>query len=380
MRRGAFGVVVCLCSAVMILSALILCAAAAAQAPSYPRILFPGKDWAMEFQEQGFVVQTDQMLGDGRQYLQVENLTDEVWLWIYMQKVKEGDTLNCGRELDQRIRETATNGKAEDVSARAINSIPVREYMVHTFAGKRVEQKVLIACMAKEDIYVDVHISKLEFRPEDEHFLVDALNSLQIVKTEKKGFTISGATASDSGLARDPMSAGAADGTGQVSGVSEAQGVAAQDANGKTSAYYFAMGTRYYVDQDFKGAIYAYQKGFDLEKEHPALNKTFWRVLVDNLGTVYGLTGELDRAEEVLRYGIIKDPEYPTFYYNVACVYALRGDMKTTMDYLQKAWTLKANLLPGERMPDPTKDESLAIFMGDAGFRKLASTLAAQRD
>src|SRR5256885_321761 len=80
-------------------------------------------------------------------------------------------------------------------------------------------------------------------------------------------------------------------------------------------------GSVYYLKQDYEHAIGPYQKAVDLEKEKRTLDKNIWRVLVDNLGMAYGITGDLDHAKETFTYGIAKDPDYPMFYYNMACTY-----------------------------------------------------------
>ena len=91
----------------------------------------------------------------------------------------------------------------------------------------------------------------------------------------------------------------------------------------------------------------------------------------------YGITNDLNRAEETFNYGVSKDPNYPMFYYNLACVYAERNDMTKTMDYLRKAFALKANAIPGEGMPDPRQDDSFQRFMSNDTFRKFADSLVA---
>ena len=75
-------------------------------------------------------------------------------------------------------------------------------------------------------------------------------------------------------------------------------------------------------------------------------------MLVDNLGMSYGITGDLQKAKETFDYGVSKDPTYPLFYYNLACTYAEMNDTAKAGAYLEKAFDYKANVLPGETMPD----------------------------
>lgn len=135
-------------------------------------------------------------------------------------------------------------------------------------------------------------------------------------------------------------------------------------------------GGRYFIQQNFAAAIVPYQQALDADKQSPSLTKTDWFVLIDNLGMAYGITGDLNRAEETFNYGISKDSTYPLFYYNLACVAAGRNDMDKTMDFLKKAFSYKANVIPGESMPDPHQDDSFKPFMSNQKFRTFVDSLA----
>jgi tetratricopeptide (TPR) repeat protein len=128
-------------------------------------------------------------------------------------------------------------------------------------------------------------------------------------------------------------------------------------------------GSYYYLKHDFKAAIGPYQKALDLEKQKRTLDKTLWKVLVDNLGMAYGITGDLDKAKETFEYGISKDADYPLFYYNMACTYGEKKDMDKAIEYLKLAFERRENMIPGEEMPDPATDSSFKRFMKNEKFQ-----------
>lgn len=134
-----------------------------------------------------------------------------------------------------------------------------------------------------------------------------------------------------------------------------------------------------YLKHDYKGAIGPYSQTLELEKANPTLQKSLWYVLIDNLGMSYGITGNLEKAKETFEYGASKDPDYPLFYYNLACTYVEMNDATEAENYLKKAFDQKANALPGEGMPDPRKDESFQKLMKNKEFRELAESLARSR-
>ncbi len=128
-------------------------------------------------------------------------------------------------------------------------------------------------------------------------------------------------------------------------------------------------GSAYFLRDDFKKAIGPYQKALDLEKVKRTLNKSLWRVLVDNLGMAYGISGDLKSAKQTFEYGISKDPDYPMFYYNMACTYGEMDNMEKAIEYLKLAFERRENMIPGEKMPDPANDSSFARFIDDEKFK-----------
>ena len=127
-------------------------------------------------------------------------------------------------------------------------------------------------------------------------------------------------------------------------------------------------GSAHYLRRNFKKAIGPYQKALDLEKQKRTLEPTLWRVLVDNLGMSYGITGNLKVAKEAFEYGITEDPEYPMFYYNMAGTYGEMDNMEKAIEYLRLAYARKDNMIPGEKFPDPAKDSSFARFADNEKF------------
>ncbi len=303
-------------------------------------VSFPGKTWEVKIDSPGFAIETEGLKSDGREYLLANNSKTGIVLSVTLEESKDGaDSRTCPEFLRKRAEGLSDLG-VTDIKPSEINSMAVIEYLLPKPGGVPLRQKNFVLCTAKEDVYVDVHLSKVQFQQSDESLLSDVLAHLHI---------------SDRA----------------ASAASKPEG----DAGVRTSSDYFAEGGRYFVANDFKGAIGPYEKALGLEKQQRQLNKNYWRVLVDNLGMAYGITGDLKRSEETFNYGVSQDPDYPMFYYNLGCVAAERNDMDKAMDYLSKAFALKANSIPGEGMPDPRKDDSFQRFMSNAQFRKLADSL-----
>ena len=151
----------------------------------------------------------------------------------------------------------------------------------------------------------------------------------------------------------------------------------------KSAIDYLSEGSTYFVEGNFKKAIPPYQKALDLEKAHRTLNKTQWRVLVDNLGISYGITGRTTagntkKAKEMFEYGILKDPDYPLFYYSLACTYSEMNNMDKAIEYLKLAFARKKNLMRGEKMPTPATDPSFQRFISNDRFVSVLQELSSK--
>lgn len=138
----------------------------------------------------------------------------------------------------------------------------------------------------------------------------------------------------------------------------------------KSSLEYMAEGSRYYMAGDYKKAIPPYQRAFDLEKQERKLERKLWIALIDNLGMSYGITGDIKSSQAVFEYGISKEPTYPLFYYNMACGYGELGDEDNAIKWLRPAFKYRANMLEGERFPNPETDSSFAGFRESEKFKK----------
>jgi tetratricopeptide (TPR) repeat protein len=129
-------------------------------------------------------------------------------------------------------------------------------------------------------------------------------------------------------------------------------------------------GSRSYLKHDYRAAVGPYAKALEIEKKQVTLDKALWYVLIDNLGMAYGISGDLKRAKETFEYGLSQDKTYPMFYYNLACTYAEMSDVDRAIANLRLAFQYKANVLPGEQVPDPRLDDSFQRFAESERFNR----------
>jgi len=294
------------------------------------RLSLPAKDWGVVLNLPGFVVKTVETKPDGRRYMVAGNENTKVVVSVTLEQTKSGaPARSCRQSLEEKTRHTPL--KIQDVRFSHSGDVDVMRYMVPEFRGQRVNQESLFACQFYDNTYIDLHVSKVNYVTADEPLFADVLASMHIDKVQNSSMEL------------------------------------------------VEQASRLYLRRDYKDAIGPYSQALELEKASPTLENSFWYVLVDNLGMSYGITGNLQKAKETFEYGLSKDAKYPLFYYNLACTYAEMGDAAEAENYLRKAFEYKANVLPGESIPDPRKDDSFRKLMKNKEFRELAETLARSR-
>jgi hypothetical protein len=102
---------------------------------------------------------------------------------------------------------------------------------------------------------------------------------------------------------------------------------------------------------------------------------TMRRFAIDQLVMSLGMSGNLNLSRKYAQMGIETDPDYPLNYYNLACADAEQGKEADAKLHLQQAFDRKANTLPGEKMPDPTQDDSIQKLKKNKEFWGFVQTL-----
>lgn len=145
-------------------------------------VTYPNKTWWVEVDSPGFAVKGKGRKPDGRYYLFAHDARTNVILSVILEQAPNGaDISACDAHLQQRMESVEKLGVTPtDQKSSEFNSMMMMEYIIPTVDGKAVQQKNVVACAVKEDVYVDVHLSKAQFQPADEQELLDLLNHVEI--------------------------------------------------------------------------------------------------------------------------------------------------------------------------------------------------------
>ena len=297
------------------------------------RIAIPGVKGALELDVGSGDFQT-QVRADGKEVqLRALQRQDGLAITAFLQRVDfSGSAERCRTEWWTGTKNSVPIQR-DGVHESLKDGIATVEYVIPEFRGVKVRQKNIHAYLGAANLCAEIHISKAGFQPQDEGLFEQVLKTVRLRPDEP---------------AKVPSQE--------------------EDTSQNSAEFYFRTGSKFYLAQNYAGAAEAYQKALDMEKEKHTLTQNYFRVLVDNLGMSYGMTGKLDQAKATFEYGLAQDPEYPMFHYNMACYYGEKRELQESVSELRLAYKYKANSIPGESIPDPMQDDSFRYFVHDQTF------------
>jgi len=309
-----------------------------ADTPTKFSVWLPSLPWALELDAAGFTMRANEIQKDGRRYFLAGNVKTHAMVSVFLETSKGPmQPGECRHSLELKVKQNSSlsTSSLKGVAYRQSGDMQILEFTMSEVDGVPTNQRNVFGCIPKDDAFVDIHISKIFFKEADQPAFDTLLRSFRVVPRE---------------VSNTPAPAG-------------------------NSMQLFQEGSRYYVAHQYREAIPAYQKALDIEKSMPTLEKNYWRVLIDNLSIAYGITGNLSSAKSTLSYGVSKDPDYPLFYYNLACVAAEKGDVHDTEKFLKLAFDRRNNMIQGETFPDVRGDDSFQKLLLQNEFRQFVNSL-----
>jgi len=327
----------------LVLLGLVLLESAAVDAQDAPpaatsTVWLPDKAWALEMDGTGFNIRGNEIESDGRRYFLAENPQTHILVSVFLEAAKapvQGD--ECKHSLEEKAKSSATLSLSplREIAYATSGDLQTLTFMLRQIDGMPKNQKNLFACLVKDDVFVDIHISKLYFRAVDQPLFDSLLQSIRFVPREAADTTIPAGN----------------------------------------SMQLFQQGGRFFLAHQYREAIAPYRQALEIEKSTPTLDKNLWRVLVENLSIAYGLAGETTHARDTLNYGISKDPDYPLFYYTLACTAAERGSVSEAEKNLTLAFEHRNNMIAGESLPDARVDDSFQKLLLQKDFKQFLDSL-----
>jgi tetratricopeptide (TPR) repeat protein len=330
-------------------------------------VTWPEKGLGLSIDLTGFKKEIDQVKPDGRRYLMASHPKTGLDISITLEKVPtKASAKGCLEQL-RLIQNDSSVTRGQDIALNTTGEIPTLEYTIQKFRGVRVDQKNVFACIAQDNVYADIHLSKVQYTAADARFFQSILKTLRL-QSPPSEIVPPAAPAPPKDMVRLPAPA------------AYKEMVRLPPPAPPNSKELLNIGNALSRQYEYARAIAPYQKAFELEKAEPQLDRILWRSLIDNLGTAYGMTGHIKEAKAMFEQGIQADPTYPMFHYNLACTFAEMNDLDHAMQSLRTAFRHRKNQNSGEDvMPDPRQNSSFQRFMKNDAFRNLVNDLVAAK-
>ena len=136
-----------------------------------------------------------------------------------------------------------------------------------------------------------------------------------------------------------------------------------------------ALGDLYYLENRFDLAAAEYVKARALDDTQKKLSRTDRNHLLDQIGLSQAQGRHYDEAIATYNTALKEDAEYGSFEYNLACTYAMKGDLDSALPHLNKSWELRDTFPEGVSYPDPRKDDSFKRYWSDPRFKKAVENI-----
>ncbi len=282
----------------------------------------PDLPWAIEVDAPGFVIDEKELNQSGNaSRLYATNKETGVLLSVFLEPAAmKGDAKIARDHYWNRGKNSPF--KKEKIKLYESGSKALVEYVFPEHRGKQINQKHINAYLSEDGYWIDVHVSQMNHREGSNDPLQQVIKTIRINRS----------------YIPDALD-------------------------------YFAYGNWNYRKKNYRKAIAHYEKALGLEKQKRTLGRKEWIVLVDQLGMSYGISGDLDKSKQLFEWAVTREPDYPMFYYNLACAHAEMNRCEDALRNLSVAFKVKHTMLPGERMPDAMKDSSLRRCLENRQFR-----------
>ncbi|MBU0577685.1 tetratricopeptide repeat protein [Patescibacteria group bacterium] len=293
------------------------------------KFTMPHQSWAVKMNLPDHIIEEISLRSDNKaRYMFLSNYDTGLLVSMYAEYADRGmDAVDC-RDMDWENLEAMDELVETDVKFRELSDRALLEYSIEEYQGEEINQKNVHVYLNENGKCIDIHMSKVNYEESDNELFLDAIRSIKV------------------------------------------------DNYTQTSLDYFSYGSYFFEIGDYKNAIIHYTRALNLEKKERALDDYVWQVLVDNLGMAYGISGDVEKAKEILRYGISEYPDYPHFYYNLACAYSESGNLNLALRYLYKALDNKDNIHPLDGpIPPPLTDPSFAAYYDDPRLIAVSSKI-----
>ena len=290
----------------------------------YYGVSLPYENWTLLVNFKGCDFQRNDVSPDEKsRSILATNKDEGVTISAFIEKQKsEGNHIECRKYYWEKASKSPL--PKENLSLYEKSDMAFVEHDTKEFKDKKIDYHSMNVYMSVHGYWVDIHISKVGYQEKDKQLFEEIVNSVKVIEPKP--------------LIREEL---------------------------------FIFASSAFYNKNYESAIKQYESVLKPDTAGISIDTTIWYVTVDNLGMSYGLKGDYKGAKRVFEYGIKLEPNYPNFYYSLACTYAEMSDLDNTLKNLEITYLKKDKKIKIEKMPNAAKDPSFKKYQDNEKFQAL---------
>lgn len=155
-------------------------------------LTLPKLDWALEVGGAELIVEQKEIAPDGKsaRFLAVDWTTGILVSGFLEDRGRPATAEQCRDFYFAKLKDTPP--KEENIVPSKLGNMAVAEYTVKEYAGRKMDQKHVNAYLTKGNIWIDVHLSKVEFKEEERELFNTILRDVKLApKTSTRKVRVS---------------------------------------------------------------------------------------------------------------------------------------------------------------------------------------------
>ena len=144
------------------------------------RLSMPGGSVTAEVATEGFILRQSQIRGDGQgRMILATNEGTGVVMSIYLVRAPRPGGAREARDYYWSYEQRGPL-RVEDMRMGELDGTPVLEYTVREHQGVRIDQRHYRAFWVSGDVWIDMRLTKVRFKPEEERLFTSIVRSVRI--------------------------------------------------------------------------------------------------------------------------------------------------------------------------------------------------------
>jgi len=142
-------------------------------------LTLPQLNWVLQIEAPDFILKDKEVTESGTKtmFFAANEKTGVVMSAFLEKAAHKGDARECRSYYWERGKKSPT--KKDDFAVSEAGEMAILEYIVKEAEGEKINQKNLNAYLSRDDYWIDIHLSKVKFKPDEEVLFKEILNRIK---------------------------------------------------------------------------------------------------------------------------------------------------------------------------------------------------------